>query len=90
VSRAWHALILLFGGGGGGAREAVPPLPPYDKVSETIEFQTFACKAPYLNELDGKYKKTKEHKMDRDFVYFSSIFKDSRLGITTMPTVFNY
>jgi len=67
-----------------------PPTPPYDKVSETIEFQTFACKAPLLNELDAKYKKTKEPKVSARLCFLMLYFKDSRLGITTMPTIFNF
>jgi hypothetical protein len=34
-----------------------PPSPPPAKVSETIEFQTFACNAPLPEELQIKYKK---------------------------------
>jgi hypothetical protein len=48
-----------------------PPSPPYGKVSETIEFQTFACKVPPLNELDTKYKKIKAT-IERPGVLYSS------------------
>ena len=48
-----------------------PPPPPYGKVSETIEFQTFVCKVPPLNELDTKYKKIKAT-IERPGVLYSS------------------
>jgi hypothetical protein len=49
--------------------------------------QVFTCSVVHLNELDAKYKKTKAKKESARLCFLVVYFKDSRLGITTMPTL---
>ena len=65
-----------------------PSPPPCDKVVKCIQLQVFTCKVLHLDELDSKYKKTKEPKERARLCFLMPYFKDSRLGITTMPTIF--
>ena len=64
------------------------PLPPCDKVVKCIQLQVCTCRVVHLNELDAKHKKTNALKESARLCFLMVYFKDSRLGITTMPTIF--